>query len=113
MNIDTENFPILKQLMWVEAYKILRLVIIIFTFSYFLGIIWHILVVDILPPKDINDSNNFYMTYLVSEKEKEIGLLNLDEYNRVSRLVKIWYFAFTTLSTIGFGDFCPISTTER
>jgi hypothetical protein len=25
----------------------------------------------------------------------------------------MWYFAFTTLSTIGFGDFSPISTAER
>lgn len=23
------------------------------------------------------------------------------------------YFAFTSLSTVGFGDFCPISTSER
>lgn len=28
-------------------------------------------------------------------------------------LVKIWYYAITTLSTIGFGDFSPKSTIEK
>ena len=28
-------------------------------------------------------------------------------------LVKVFYFAITTLSTIGFGDFHPVSTLER
>ena len=25
----------------------------------------------------------------------------------------VWYFAITTLSTVGFGDFYPISTEEK
>ena len=29
------------------------------------------------------------------------------------RLVIVWYFAITTLSTVGFGDFYPISTEEK
>lgn len=29
------------------------------------------------------------------------------------RLVIVWYFAITTLSTVGFGDFYPISTKEK
>ena len=28
-------------------------------------------------------------------------------------LVKLWYFAITTLSTIGYGDFTPHSIQER
>jgi hypothetical protein len=105
-NIECENYPILKQLMWVQFYKIVRLVLIIFTFSYFLGILWHILVVDVMPPKDMYDTNNFYMQFLASETEWEEGL-DLANYDRMKRLVKVWYFAFTTLSTIGFGDFSP------
>ena len=31
----------------------------------------------------------------------------------VDRLIKVWYFAITTLSTIGYGDFSPVSTNER
>ena len=29
------------------------------------------------------------------------------------KLVKVWYFAITTLTTIGFGDFSPQSVQER
>jgi len=29
------------------------------------------------------------------------------------KLIKVWYYAITTLSTIGFGDFTPVSTSER
>jgi len=46
-NIEETSYPILNQLMFLQLYKILRLVIIIFTSSYFLGIIWHIYCVDI------------------------------------------------------------------
>lgn len=45
--IESEGYPILKALMYLEIYKILRLVIIIFTSSYFLGILWHIYVCDV------------------------------------------------------------------
>ena len=45
-NDESESFPILKTLMLIQIYKIFRLVIIIFTSSYFLGIIWHIFVCD-------------------------------------------------------------------
>ena len=44
---DSENYPILKALMLVYLYKIVRLVLIIFTSSYFLGIFWYIIVYDI------------------------------------------------------------------
>ena len=31
----------------------------------------------------------------------------------VDRLMKVWYFALTTLSTIGLGDLSPVSIQER
>lgn len=30
-----------------------------------------------------------------------------------SSLIKVWYYAITTLSTIGFGDFAPKSINEK
>jgi hypothetical protein len=30
-----------------------------------------------------------------------------------AKLIKVWYYAITTLSTIGFGDFTPVSSSER
>lgn len=34
---------------------------------------------------------------------KEVGESGID------RLIKVWYFALTTLSTIGLGDMSPVS----
>jgi hypothetical protein len=39
-------FPTMKVLTLVRIYKIFRLVIIIFTSSFFLGILWYIYVID-------------------------------------------------------------------
>lgn len=47
-NTNGDNYPILKSLMIVKAYQVARLALIILTASFFLGIIWHIIVVDLL-----------------------------------------------------------------
>lgn len=33
--------------------------------------------------------------------------------SNVSALIKVWYYAITTLSTIGYGDFRPVSVYEK
>lgn len=44
-----------------------------------------------------------------------LGSCNPSEVNEsgIDRLMKVWYFALTTLSTIGFGDMSPVSLQER
>lgn len=91
-------------------YKIFRLVIIIFTLSFFLGIIWHIYVVDLeydtlIVPGDV--TKGIKPTF----KTAMLGYPNDD--SGWDKLIKVWYFAITTLSTIGFGDFTPVSSIER
>ena len=46
-NNESESYPILKALMYLQMYKILRLTLLIFTSSYFLGIVWHIYTADL------------------------------------------------------------------
>lgn len=46
-NDESDSYPILKALMYIQMYKILRLTLLIFTSSYFLGIVWHIYVADL------------------------------------------------------------------
>lgn len=36
-----------------------------------------------------------------------------ENYSNFNKLVIVWYYSFTTLSTTGFGDIKPISDTER
>ena len=109
-----EHFPILKALMIVQVYKIFRLVIIIFTSSYFLGILWHIYVCDVQTTEwiDPNDKSKGpveenFMTAMLHVHDPD----NLD--NSFDKLIQVWYFAITTLSTIGFGDYSPVSMSER
>ena len=112
-NEETENYPILRAIMYVQLYKVVRLAAIIITSSFFLGIMWHIICADLLPhnfkddPRRIN-MDTFYSKYLAFDVENQS---EPDSNTRV--LVKMWYFAITTLSTIGYGDFSPQSKEER
>ena len=94
--------------MYMQVYKIVRLVVIIFTSSYFLGIIWHIYAVDI-------QETTFVDGFPVEQNFRTVKLKHDEkmEDTNLERLIKVWYFAITTLSTIGYGDFAPVSTNER
>ena len=39
--------------------------------------------------------------------------MNKETDQGIDKLTKVWYFAITTLSTIGYGDFHPVSIKER
>ena len=96
--------------MYVQLYKILRLVIIIFTSSYFLGILWHIYVVDLQTTEWIDENDKSLgpvNANFATDKLKHFDPDNTDD--NIDKLVKVWYFAITTLSTIGYGDYSPIS----
>lgn len=106
-SMENLNYPILKALNWLYIYKIMRLILIIFTSSYFLGIIWQIFVNDVqvkklLVPGDPSQGYepNFFSIYMEGEPPYRI-------------LVKSWYYGITTLSTIGFGDLSPQTINER
>ena len=81
------------------AFRVVRLVLTILILSYFVGTIWFILTK--LESENKPDKFTFYNAYDLSE--------NSDNKN----LVVVIYFAFTTLSTVGFGDFNPKSELER
>ena len=39
--------------------------------------------------------------------------LDTDKYDNFSKTVILAYFSFTSLSTVGFGDYYPLSDSER
>jgi hypothetical protein len=92
-------YPIRRILFLVYLYRLVTLVIIIFTSSYFIGVLWYIFVTELqsLPGQD-----NFYFYFGIDQIEKPR-----------EQLLMVWYFAITTLSTIGYGDMYPVSTPER
>lgn len=94
--------------------KILKLVLIIFNISYFLGFFWFIFC-------ELNWRIN-------EDKISDLGQLdNASSYNLetfystnamgdnsdIRNAIIVVYYAFTSLSTVGFGDFNPRSDSER
>jgi hypothetical protein len=83
-------------------YKITSLLVIIISLAYFLGLFWVIITKDLLDWRHsvdgIRDEDNFYEYFEFKDDT------TADE---LSTLIKTTYFALTTLSTIGFGDFSP------
>ena len=59
----------MKQIMLNYAFRIMKLVIIIFSISYFIGTLWYIFVWQ------INETNGFFVTYglnLMMEENKDL-----------------------------------------
>lgn len=83
------------------VFRIARLIIIILTLSYFLGCFWYFITWQTSGQyKDARD-DNFYLYN------------GLDEKSSMYNMFAVSYFSFTTLSTVGFGDFHPRSDIER
>ena len=104
----------MKTLKLIEYYKIFRLIFIIFSTSYFLGVIWYIYVTD-LENEILNDPFDSSKGYKLTFKTKYFSEHHeiMDATVKLNHLVKVWYWAITTLSTIGFGDYSPTSYNER
>ena len=109
-NDETTRYNILRSLMLVQLYKIFRLVVIIFTSSYFLGIFWHIFVQDVQVTEYVEEDDYYSGPKIPNFLTEKLGTDNPESTDTPPQvLVKVFYFAITTLSTIGFGDFHPVS----
>ena len=81
-----------------HAFRIIKLMTMIFILAYFVGIFW------------------FIYTRLNTHSEDEYTFYNeydIGERTNGQSLVIMVYFAFTTLTTVGFGDYNPKSEMER
>ncbi len=105
------NNKIMTQIIIIYVYKIFRLIIIITTISYFLGTIWFIFVrLTNEPPGEVNVPFTFYNEYGLKDND---NIKKYISYLTPFSLIIVVYFAFTTLSTVGFGDYNPKSDMER
>lgn len=111
---ETDNTKIEELLFISYVLKTIKLVIIIMNISFLTGTFWlmlcefiHDFVYDIDPiydrqPGDEVIEHDLFITYF--------GLENMD---RGASLTVAVYFAFTSLSTVGFGDYHPRGDIER
>jgi hypothetical protein len=95
-----DNNKIMLQLKIMYGYRVLRSILMILLLSYFMGTIWFIISKNTTYTED---DFTFYNAYNLHENDKTNG----------EKLIIVLYFAFTTLSTVGFGDYVPKSELER
>ena len=86
------------------AFRVLRLVIVIFSISYFIGTLWYIFTWQIDDPKSEPDTN-FFNSYGMRQRKQD----NED----IESMIIVVYFAFTTLATVGYGDYHAVNDSER
>lgn len=111
---DKNNDQIKISMIMLVSYtlRILKLVIILFNLSFFFGIAWHIYCnlankiihrqvwTEIIAGTHIEEE--YFMTYY-----------SMNDHNNGMQAIMVMYFAFTSLSTVGFGDFHPVNDSER
>lgn len=88
--------------------KTLKLVVVIANLTYMTALFWYIL---------CKGSDEFYEAYLDvpgdGGHDSFILKNDLESKSVYECTVRLVYFAFTSLSTVGFGDYAPISNVER
>lgn len=94
-----DSNKIMHQIFLIKGFQLVRIVAVIYFLSYFLGTLWFV-----MTKHTSNKDGNGYTFY----NEYDLGNLSASE-----NLTIVIYFMFTTLSTVGLGDYNPKSETER
>lgn len=92
--------------------KTFEMIMIVLNTSYIIGMLW--LIICTAMGDFVHESHN--PDHVFSEKEKEdffITHFDFKSLDSVDRAIVSTYFAFTSLSTVGFGDYHPRSNIER
>ena len=91
--------------------KLTELVSLIFTVSYLFALLWVILCEIV---EDMILNVRFKNPEVAAEyPDQFFTYYNLDSYPKPIIFLKVFYFAFTSLTTVGFGDFHPCSQYEQ
>ena len=84
------------------VFQTVKLIVLILTVSYFIGMIWYIFCeITLKQPTPQDEHQGFILEF------------SLNENTDLQNMIIMMYYAFTTLSTVGFGDFHPRSNSER
>jgi magnesium-transporting ATPase (P-type) len=94
-----DHNKIVQQIRISQFFKAFKILSIIFLSSYFFGAIFYIL-------QDI-------YSYIHQDNTKFDDYYELDRKSHKEKSIIITYFAFTSLATVGLGDFVPRSDLER
>ena len=99
--LKEDHNKIMQQIYIMYIFKVVQLVIFIVVLSYFLGTFVYLVTKHTTDLNAAEPEFTFYNYYELGTKS---------DYDN---LIIVVYYAFTTLSTVGFGDFNPKSEIER
>lgn len=109
------DFNMSERLLYISyALRLFELIMIILNTSYIVGLGWYIM---------CEFHEDMFLDYKFSEMSAQaleekggdyfITAYDLHKKEPAQNTIVLFYFAFTTLSTVGFGDFHPKSDLER
>jgi hypothetical protein len=84
-------------------------ILVVINLSYIIGMLWLIqcsAVEDFLLDTEFSQSQD-------EHPEEFLNMFGVVEMNPAHMAVSMMYFSFTSLSTVGFGDYYPVSNIER
>lgn len=111
-DIDNNNIELLMKIGY--GLKTLKLAIVIFNISYFMGIIWLIYCDFTRDPEFFEKGKDpdFIAEYELGHRW-DGDLVSDDNTSNSRKAITVIYFSFTSLSTVGFGDYTPKTDSER
>ena len=113
---QSRDEQILAQYMILYVYKIFRLIIIAIIITYFIGCFWFLFCsIQFNNLKEIykRDDTGQFINEMGETINTFINEFGLEDEAPSKQLVISCYYALTTLSTVGYGDYFPISNSER
>ena len=112
-NLDVDSNKLEEMLLLNYFLKILKLVIIILNLSYLFGVFWMCLCEAVLDFQFDIDIDTYVNNDFVEEPDLFLNYFEIYKKSEYETLIITTYFAFTSLSTVGLGDFHPRGNIER
>ena len=94
-------------------FKVFKLIITIFNVAIIITAMQYIYyeIIDDVKQGQFNNMSNYDLNYINSKSF--ISYYNFKDKDDYTKFITMLYYTLTTLSTIGFGDYCPRADEER
>ena len=118
-DINEDHNQIMQKLIIGSLYNILYLSLYIAALTYLVGMMWCILIGYSInnwtseASKSHDHYNDFFLNFEIDMSYANYEGITDQENSFLHQTTTFIYFAFTTLSTVGFGDYYPVSSFEH
>lgn len=103
---DSSQDKIIHQYLWMYGFKIFRLFLVAIIITYFCGCLWY-LIIDSFKDQGTKNENDDWIV-----QPSFYYKFNMADKTSFDKIILSWYYSMTTLTTVGYGDFYPISHVE-